>query len=385
MKKLTKNEFIKKASVKHKYVYDYSLVNYINSTTKVKIICPKHGEFNQVANSHIQGFGCSKCAGRGRTTEECISEFRVVHGDKYDYTDTVYNGSKKKMVITCKEHGPFKQSYYLHRSGAGCKKCGHIKNKESNKMGMDEFINLANKTHDNKYDYSLVNYVNSVTKVNIICPEHGKFQQIPHSHLKGHKCVKCSTKERVMKITKTQEQFIKDSILVHGNKYDYSEVNYTKTNNKVNIICPEHGKFRQRAYKHLQNQGCPICRESHMEKVVRGKLICEGIKFKSQYGGKGDDVYLEGQLLDFYLPEKNIGIECQGEQHFIPVDFGNKGHIFSYKQYQKNIIRDDNKLNMCHKENITILYYVCDNKYVKDGYLGETFCDVDELVKRIKN
>lgn len=117
-----------------------------------------------------------------------------------------------------------------------------------------EFINKAKEVHDDKYDYSKVEYINNHTKIIIICKEHGEFKQSPSKHVSGQKCSKCSGKYKPTTI-----EFIKKLIHIHGKKYDYSNVNYTKGCNKINIICKEHGEFEQIASSHLSGNNCPKC------------------------------------------------------------------------------------------------------------------------------
>ena len=126
-------------------------------------------------------------------------------------------------------------------------------------MNIEEFIEKANSVHNCRYDYSKVDYKNKSTKVCIICPEHGEFWQDPKHHLRGQGCPKCSKKESSNKKTLTTEEFIEKAKEIHGDKYDYSKVEYTSTNDKVCIICPEHGDFWQRPHNHLKGQGCPKC------------------------------------------------------------------------------------------------------------------------------
>lgn len=115
------------------------------------------------------------------------------------------------------------------------------------RLNTNEFIIRSNKIHNNLYDYSLVKYKNNKTKVKIICKEHGIFEQLPMSHLRGSKCLKCTNKSN----TKTTKQFILESNNVHNNKYDYSLVNYKNAYSKVKIICKEHGVFEQIPISHM--------------------------------------------------------------------------------------------------------------------------------------
>lgn len=124
MKKLTLNEFIEKSQIKHGMYFDYSKVEYINSKTKVIIICPEHGEFTQLPNSHMRGDGCPSCSGNVKiTTEDFIKKSITVHNNKFNYNKTVYSGNKQKVIITCPIHGDFEQIAADHLSGCGCNKC----------------------------------------------------------------------------------------------------------------------------------------------------------------------------------------------------------------------------------------------------------------------
>ena len=123
----------------------------------------------------------------------------------------------------------------------------------------ERFIQRANAIHNNKYDYSKVNYKDCNTKVCIICPEHGEFWQTPKQHLKGYGCKKCASALSSSKRSSTKEDFIERAKLVHGDKYDYSKVEYVNNSTPVCIICPTHGEFYQSPKSHLNGSGCPKC------------------------------------------------------------------------------------------------------------------------------
>ena len=122
-----------------------------------------------------------------------------------------------------------------------------------NKLTTEQFIQKAREVHGDKYDYSLVEYINSSTKVKITCHEHGEFEQVPNNHLQGAGCIKCSRK------VINKEQFVERARKVHGDKYDYSMVEYLEMLNNIKVICPQHGEFEQRAFLHLKGQGCNDC------------------------------------------------------------------------------------------------------------------------------
>ena len=123
----------------------------------------------------------------------------------------------------------------------------------------EQFIQEAKNIHGNKYDYSRVSYVNATQKVTIVCPEHGDFEQTPHEHLKGSGCKSCGYNRLSNIYTHTTERFIEKAKNIHGDKYDYSKVEYSNDNKKVTIICFVHGEFVQKANNHLMGQGCPQC------------------------------------------------------------------------------------------------------------------------------
>ena len=194
--------------------------------------------------------------------------------------------------------------------GAGCPDCSGRKRSTT-----EEFIQRARAIHGDKYDYSLVDYKNNKTKVKIICPIHGIFEQKPLSHLSGNNCPQCSSLENGKKQTFTNIEFIEKAKEIHGDKYDYSLVDYKTAHNKVSIICKKHGVFEQIAYRHLDGSGCPSCSMSNGEEIINNYLIENNITFEIQkrFEGLVDKSYLS---YDFYIPSKNLLIEFNGEQHY---------------------------------------------------------------------
>ncbi len=114
-----------------------------------------------------------------------IEKAMKVHGDKYDYSRVDYKTNRTKIKIICKTHGEFLKRADNHLSGQGCPKC---KNK---KLDTIMFVERSIKIHNDKYDYSLVEYSHSHKKINIICKDHGIFSHTANSHLKGHGCPMC--------------------------------------------------------------------------------------------------------------------------------------------------------------------------------------------------
>ena len=183
---LTTEEFINKAKKIHGDKFDYSKVNYVNNSTKVCIICPKHGEFWQTPASHLRKRGCNLCSKPIHDTKSFIEEAKKVHGDKYDYSKVNYVDGHTKVCIICPKHGEFWQTPNNHVRNRNCPKCGQISTHDKQALTTKQFIEKAVKAHGDKYDYSKVNYVNNHTEVCIICPKHGEFWQKPMKHLSGH-------------------------------------------------------------------------------------------------------------------------------------------------------------------------------------------------------
>lgn len=192
-----------------------------------------------------------------------IKRARIVHRDKYDYSKSLYLGSREKIEIICPVHGSFFQLPTNHLSGRGCKECSKIKVARDQRSNIQDFIKKARNVHGDRYDYSLVDYKNNHTKVEIICKIHGKFLQSPKDHISGRGCPSCSrersNEDIKSRIMLPEDEFIKKAKNVHGEKYDYSLVNYLDTKTKVEIICKDHGSFLQTPNKHMQGRGCPSC------------------------------------------------------------------------------------------------------------------------------
>ena len=376
----TKEEFIEKSRKKHGDKYDYSKVEYVNAITKVCIICHEHGEFWQTPHMHTKGQGCPKCSGKYiPTTEEWAELARKVHCDKYDYNKVEYNGAFTKVCIICSKHGEFWQTPNAHLNGAGCQKCGVEKIRESLSSSKEEFIKKANEVHEGKYDYSKVEYKGTHTKVCIICKEHGEFWQSPASHIRGCSCPKCCNEDLAELYRLSKEEFIKKANEAHDSKYKYTKVKYENNRTKVCIICPEHGEFWQRQHNHLIGNGCPKCNLSHLERSVMNYLDENGITYDYQ---KRFD-WLGRQSLDFYIPDYKVGIECQGGQHFFPVDFSGKGVEWACKEFNKLVYRDKKKKKLCEEKGVKLLYFGNVPNY--DTFLGEVVHDdVQYLIDCLK-
>lgn len=298
------------------------------------------------------------------TTEDFIKKAELIHGSKYDYSKVEYVNAHTKICIICPEHGEFWQTPSNHctkSNKCGCPKCfGKI-------FEIEDFIKKARNIHGDKYDYSKVIYKDSKTKICIICPEHGEFWQTPNGHLNGKGCPSCHEDRKKYYKLRTAEDFISDAKKIHGDKYDYSRVVYSGNKIKVCIICPEHGEFWQIPSNHLRHKGCPKCKSSHLQTKVRRYLISNNYIFKEE---QTFDFLKNGKgclSIDFFLPEYNIGIECQGVQHFKPVNFGGKlTPEEANENYKLQIERDKRKKELCEKNGIEIIYINYNDKNIEE-------------------
>lgn len=410
-------EFISKARDKHGYgtfdtlrrkSYDYRNVRYETSKIKVTIVCREHGEFSQTPASHLSGSGCVPCNRNPRRSiyatniELWKEKAREAHGDKYDYSNTIYKSCNIKVAIGCPEHGEFLQKPGVHLRGAGCPKCGALHKRKP--LTFTEFVRRSTEIHKNKYDYSKARYKNSTTYVTITCDIHGDFQQLPMNHVKGRGCGKCGRKKAAKHVTINTDEWIESARKVHGDRYDYSKVKYENNHSYVTIICKKHGEFSQKAHNHTsQRQGCPecggecggnrpmpqevwidraktihgdkynyssveyvnantkvtiICKEhGKFEQIAMSHLLGYGCsrcscskgeaaidRWLIEYVGKNNFVaeYRIGKSpyrYDFYVPSANLLIEYDGKQHFKSVGlFHGKGRTF-LDQKDRDIVK----------------------------------------------
>lgn len=236
----------------------------------------------------------------------------------------------------------------------------------------EQFIKDAISVHGNKYDYSKVEYKGNHAKVCIICPTHREFWQQASDHLKGCGCPKCKGENCSKRKFSTKERFIEKARRIHGNKYDYSKVNYNGCYEKVCIICKEHGEFWQTPNVHLTNHGCPHCNSSRLENEIKNLLDENNIKYVYQKRFN----WLGKKSLDFYLKEYNIAIECQGIQHFVNKGWNSRDNL---KKIQD---RDLEKNILCQKNKIDVIYYT---NIKLNNYPYEIFKNKEILLEYIKN
>lgn len=311
MRKLTTEEFIEKARKVHGDKYDYSKSVYINAVTPVTITCPIHGDFQQTPNSHLSGRNCPKCTQNiKRTNEEFIEEARKVHGNRYDYSKVNYINNSSKVCIICPEHGEFWQIARNHLYGDDCPKCAVKDRSKKNRWDTQKFIEKARIVHGDKYDYSMVEYKGCYDKVIVRCPIHGYFEITPSAHINGRQgCPKCGRIRSNDAKKLTVDEFIEKAKKIHGNKYDYRQVEYENYDTKIKIYCPIHGYFEQSPDSHLQGRGCQRC--SH-DLSREEDEICNFLKENNiNFRQRCRDI-ISPYEIDIYLPDYKIGIEYNG-------------------------------------------------------------------------
>ena len=375
---------------------DFSKAVYINRRTKLCLICREkdengveHGEFWQTPKNLLNGKCCPKCGNNKKgqakklTNEQFLEKAKKIHGNKYNYSKVDYKNSKTKVCVICPEHGEFLvvPSSHIGCKKQGCPECAKKKLSDERKYPFEDFIIKANKIHKNKYSYVEKTYRGLKNKMLIICPEHGEFYQRPIDHLNGCGCPKCKYESNADLKRKKVDDFIKQAIKIHGDKYDYSKVKYMNNRTKVCIICHKHGEFWVTPGNHLKGDGCKECRYSVMETKFETLLKENSIEYVHS-ANYTILPFLKKQHIDFYIPLIKLAIEIQGGEHFFPV--GKFGWV---NGYNGTINRDDRKNKLCRENGITLIY-LCNKKEFKEREIynkNNTFFNGNDIIDFIKN
>lgn len=350
--KLTKELFVIKANNVHHNNYDYSKFEYISTSTAGVIICKKHGEFLQKPEAHLQGRGCFFCKRKQvKDSEMFVKELKEKFGDRYDYLNVIYKGVRIPVELRCKKHGSFwniPNAILNMRKEICCPHC--IQEEKIKKMhlrGQKNFIQRVIKIVG-CVEKDIIFISNKRLKIK--CPTHGWFIKRKDNLFQGFGCIQCA-KEKARK--KAEIAFLEKAKHIHLNKYDYSLVKYVSSNTKVVIICKKHGSFNQTPDGHINlKQGCPKCRLSKGEIQIDNFLSDLNINFIRQHSFS-DCKYKRSLKFDFYLPDFNMCIEFDGQQHFNPwyqfgIENGNKVFVQT-KKY------DLIKTNYCAEKGIRLV------------------------------
>ena len=299
------------------------------------------------------------------TTESIIQRFINKRGDEYDYSHVIYKNMHTKVAIGCKIHGIFYQTPHNHLKGQGCPECSKKKVADGRRMSKEEFIRRAKEKHGNKYDYSKVEYVNTRTKVCIICPIHGEFWQTPDEHLR-YGCKQCSVEYIAQKrIENSSKNFEKRAGEIHKYKYTYEKDTYKGIDNLITAYCPIHGKFTQIAHYHLSGYGCPKCgiRKSENEDKIYDFITSLGIKAE-----KHNRTIIKPNEIDIFLPEKKIGIEYDGL-------------IWHSEKYKINSQYHLDKTNKCKEQGVRLIHIFEDEFLEKENIVMSMISNILGVTK----
>jgi hypothetical protein len=223
-----------------------------------------------------------------KSTEQFISESTLKYGDIFDYSLVDYKNASTKIKLICKKHNLIFRccpSDHLKKiSRGGCRTCDSENKSIQYSLTTKEFIKMAKSKFGDEFDYSLVDYKNATTKIKIICKNgHGIFEKLPGSHLVSKGCPRCIDDNISKLFTKTKEQFIIDSKKIHGNDYNYDQVSYNGCNDHVKIFCKKCNKyFLQTPTSHLnEKHGCQSCARNCFDPTKPATLYY--VKIEDEY------------------------------------------------------------------------------------------------------
>lgn len=350
---------------KFKGKLDFSNSIYTGNSNYINFICYKHGEQRAIASNLLTAkHGCPKCANEAisaaltSTQEDFVKKAKDVHGDKYSYDKSIYINSSTPVEIYCNECQEYfwqtpANHIYLEQGHEKC--CGWHRRTDK------EIRKELELKCGNKFDFSQMIFKGMSTPIEAICKAEGHhFWRRPNDFLYGEwDCPYCTG--NYVKTTEEYQTFLKDYF---GDAYDFSEVEYINSSTPVKIICPEHGPFYKtpQAILQVMKKGakvlCPHCSESSGEHVIFEFLQNNDIKWESQKRFK-ECRYKNPLAFDFYLPDFNLCIEYQGEQHFKVINYDGRPIEDANKALEINQIRDQIKRDYCKNNKISLLeiYY----------------------------
>lgn len=320
---------------------------------------------------------------RKLTTDDFIKKAIAIHGDRYNYSHTSYVGSHTPINIVCNECGnTFSQTPNTHLNNHGCPICNG-----SNKKTTESFIEEARRIHADRYGYEQVEYVNNHTKIIIKCLTCGSvWKQRPIHHLNGHGCRSCSQtqnshKRKVMqpmvcfpkrlrrRTPKTTDQFIKEAVNKHGQKYNYRLVEYVGAHEKVIIICNTCGKqFEQTPHSHRKGQGCPHCLYKRQRET--GEILLSMFDRVARQASMKINAGKKPFCFDYQVQDNKTFVEYHGEQHYKPIKY--MGGLKKFNLTQK---RDRIKADWCKRVGwnlIVVPYWIDDIK----SFLEQEFAKI---------
>ena len=341
------------------------LGKYVKVHQKVLYRCKICGhEWKAEPNSVLHGIGCPECGKKKSiaSRKTGIEKLKIQLKEKnptVEYYSGEYKNTDSKLFFKCLRCGnvfeatphSILRAKFRSEDGNGCPKCKikkcHLKNAKTHEQFLEDFNKIGLKIDINSA------YINNKTYIDCKCQICGHiWKAIPNHLLQGHGCPNCAH----LKATKDTEYFINKALEVHGNIYDYSETEYTKSSEPVKIICRKHGPFWQEASAHLLGRGCPKCNRSHGETLISKWLENNNIKFEEQYKLHLNEIARDSNLviIDFKINinNKTYFIEYHGRQHYEYIEFFHNGNKINFEKQQN---RDSQLRNYCKDNNIILI------------------------------
>lgn len=364
--RMTTEQFIARARERYGDAFSFERCEYRNMKTPVLVTCPEHGEVEVNPDSFLNRarIGCPRCSKatpkkpRKYTTESLVAAYREIWGDEFDYSGVEYVGWRDKVRITHRECGrTFWQAPASHLK-YGCQKCSAIRRGAETRASTGEaFIARAQEIHGHQYCYGAVSFKSMKDKVLVRCRKHDiAFSVAPLNHLHPVSptgCPACGRERQAGFHAMGAKEFAERARRVHGDQYDYGEVEYVNNRERVAIRCRHHGIFMQSPYAHLSKSGCPVCSGSRMERRIYRALESLGVSFAPQHTFS-DCRRINPLPFDFAIlsPDgRALGaIEYHGDQHFRPVDHFGGTSAFRYRQENDRI-----KAEYCQRAGIPLL------------------------------
>jgi len=325
---VTFDEMVVRAREAHGDEFIYRNENWTGASGMIVYECKVHGRVEQIYRDHIRGIGCRQCgyetaaSQRRMSLKEFVNRARSIHGDVYDYPDTLPLRNDPIRIV-CRTHGAFYQKRSEHFAGHGCHTCGGRKRRTT-----EQYIEDARARHGDRFSYDRTVFVRTTDKLIVTCGVHGDFLVNANAHLLGNGCMDCAGLRR-----RTTEQFVEKARDRFGDRYDYSLVEYVNSSLEVTIVCHSHGPFEQRPIYHLVNAvGCPKCTYSvsRPESQWLDDLGIDQSLRQARIRLKG-----KSRSVDAYDPETNTVYEFWGSWwHGDPKVFPSDGiHSVAKKTY----------------------------------------------------
>lgn len=347
--------FFKRCEEKHANKFDYSQTVFEAIDSEIEFECPDHGHQSMVAGLHLKGHGCRDCADQvkkstllklvkqkqAKAREEFVTKATRKHNGFYTYENVNYINNTTPVSITCPVHKSFLQQPNNHLSGFGCEACGIDRRANKRRKSLADFIVEAKAVHGDTYDYRDFEYKAYHTPGIIICsnPNHKPTSITPAHHLAGQGCSECGEEARDKWRRSSghdTESWIAKARELHGDRYDYSQAEYTGFDCAITIICDEHGPFvLEPAHQHIETErrrGCGECasRESVHSIAIGNWLTEKKYKFIKEWSHP-DCMDVKVLRFDYYLPEFNACIEYDGDQHFRLGPWGHDDKDIQYR------------------------------------------------------